>query len=41
MRNPEAAHVIQFTARGRFRYRVASEGTLSPPQKAGLAKIAE
>jgi ribosome-binding ATPase YchF (GTP1/OBG family) len=40
LRNAAAAHVIQYLP-GDEQFKVANEGTLSAPQKAGLAKIAE
>lgn len=39
LRNAAAAHVIQYLP-GDEQFKVADEGTLSAPQKAGLAKIA-
>lgn len=40
LRNAAAAHVIQYLP-GDPEFRIANEGSLSPAQKAGLAKIAE
>ena len=40
LRNAAAAHVIQYLP-GDEKFKIANEGTLSPAQKAGLAKIAE
>jgi len=40
LRNAAAAHVIQYLP-GDERFRTASEGSLTPVQKAGLSKIAD
>jgi ribosome-binding ATPase YchF (GTP1/OBG family) len=40
LRNAAAAHLIQYLP-GDIQFRITNEGTLSPAQKAGLAKIAE
>src|SRR5512136_152142 len=40
LRNAAAAHVVQYLP-GDEQFRIADEGSLSPAQKAGLAKIAE
>ena len=40
LRNAAVAHVIQYLP-GDVQFRIANQGTLTPVQKAGLAKIAE